>query len=190
MTEKLTARPRLPLPSLGVANSQDVPPYGPSPLTTFPKERKIARYLTDDEVIEEAIGILRDRMCMPGEQMADPKTVKKFLTLNLSEEEREVFAVLWLDSQNRVIEFEKLFFGTISQTMVAPREVLKAAMRVNAAAVILCHNHPSGLTAPSAADTVITDTLARVLREVDVRVLDHIIVAGLDTYSFAEHGKI
>lgn len=183
MTEEFTARPHLPLPVSNVANSQEVPTYGPI-------SKKTSSRWTDDEFIEEAINILRARLRVPGAHLADPKAVKQFLTLNLAEEQREVFAVIWLDAQNRVIGFEKLFYGTINQTLVAPREILKAAMKANAAAVVFCHNHPSGVCLPSVADTVLTDSLARVMGMVDVRALDHIIVAGAETYSFAEHGKI
>jgi DNA repair protein RadC len=97
---------------------------------------------------------------------------------------------MFLDAQNRVIEFKELFAGTLAQTSVYPREVVREALRLNAAAVILSHNHPSGETRPSRADEVLTSTLKTALALVDVRVLDHIITAGGESLSMAEKGLI
>lgn len=104
--------------------------------------------------------------------------------------EYEVFAVLFLDTQHRLIEYAELFHGTIDSAVVHPREVLKATLRHNAAAVIVSHNHPSGNPEPSQADTTLTRQLKEALALVDVRILDHIIVAGTDTTSFAERGLL
>ncbi len=119
-----------------------------------------------------------------------PQVVKDYLALKLGRQEREVFAVVFLDCQHRVIEYRELFFGTISQTSVYPREVVKAALWLNAGAVILAHNHPSGVPEPSRADEMLTQSLKATLATVDVRVLDHIVVAGGQTVSFAERGLL
>lgn len=144
---------------------------------------------TDDAIISEALSILNKRMRQHGEAMSSPNTVKNYLRLKLDGLEHEVFCVLFLDSQNRVIEFEELFRGTLNQASVYPREVVKRALAHNAAAVILSHNHPSGEAEPSRADTVLTDTLKSALALVDVKVLDHFIVADT-VLSFSERGLI
>jgi DNA repair protein RadC len=105
-------------------------------------------------------------------------------------ETREVFAVLFLDNQHKVLKFERLFLGTIDSASVYPRIVVEQAIKHNAAAVILSHNHPSGLAQASDADKKITHKLVKALQLIDVRTLDHIIVAGHKCYSFAEHGEI
>lgn len=120
-----------------------------------------------------------------------PATVKDYLRLLLGGVQHEVFVVLFLDTQHRVIVSEEMFRGTLSQTSVYPREVVKRALMHNAAAVILAHNHPSGVNEPSQADQMLTNALKQALNLVDVRVLDHIIVAdGNGTLSFAERGLI
>ncbi|HAS8160916.1 TPA: DNA repair protein RadC, partial [Vibrio vulnificus] len=107
----------------------------------------------------------------------------------LKHHEREVFAVMFLDNQHRLIAFEELFFGTIDSASVYPREVLKAALKINAAALIFAHNHPSGDATPSQADKQITQRLKEALALVDIRVLDHIVV-GDSAISFAERGLL
>ena len=119
----------------------------------------------------------------------DVANVKEYLALKLGAHEREVFAVMFLDSQHRLISFEEMFFGTIDAASVYPREVLKMALRHNAAAVIFAHNHPSGVPEPSQADKRITERLVEALKLVDIRVLDHIVV-GESCVSFAEKGWI
>jgi len=114
--------------------------------------------------------------------------VKDYLRLKLAPKDHEVFAVMFLDAQNRVIECEEMFRGTLTSTSVYPREVVKAALMHNAAAVVLSHNHPSGSTTPSRADELLTHTMKQALALVDVRVLDHIIVAVGGTLSMAETG--
>lgn len=115
-----------------------------------------------------------------------PKAVADFLKLHFAGQPHESFAVLYLDAQHALIAFEELFRGTLTQTSVYPREVLKRALHHEAAAVILSHNHPSGATAPSRADELLTKTLSTALSMVDVRVVDHLIVAGGQSLSFAE----
>ena len=117
-----------------------------------------------------------------------PQAVRDFLRLELAELGHEVFAVLFLDAQHRLIRFEPMFRGTLTQTSVYPREVLKRALALNAAAVILAHNHPSGLAEPSSADRALTRSLDAALKVIDVRVLDHLVVGRGQVVSFAERG--
>ncbi|MDD2833676.1 MAG: DNA repair protein RadC [Methylotenera sp.] len=121
---------------------------------------------------------------------SSPQQVRDYLVLKLGALMREVFLVLFLDAQNRLIGTEELFSGTLTQTSVYPREVVKRAMHYNAAGVILAHNHPSGVVMQSQADELITQQLKQALQLVDVRVLDHFIVAGNQTLSFAERGLL
>lgn len=119
-----------------------------------------------------------------------PDAVKMYLRLQLAGEQREHFAVLFLDVQNRFIAFEKMFAGTLTQTTVYPREVVCAALAHGAAAVVLAHNHPSGTTTPSRADHALTQTLKDTLALIDVRVLDHVIVGPTSALSMAEQGSL
>lgn len=123
--------------------------------------------------------------------LASPGRVRDWLRLKLASRPQEVFMALWLDAQNRLLKAEELFTGTLTQTSVYPREVVKSALAHNAAAVILAHNHPSGLAEPSRADELLTASLKTALALVDVRLLDHFIVAGnAPPLSFAERGLI
>lgn len=122
--------------------------------------------------------------------LSSPQQVRDYLCLKLGGLDREVFVVLFLDAQHRVVAQEELFSGTLMQTSVYPREVVKRALHHNAAAVILAHNHPSGVAQQSKADEVLTAALKQALALVDVRVLDHFIVAANVTLSFAEHGLL
>ena len=122
--------------------------------------------------------------------LSSPEKVSDYLRLKLSGQEREVFVVLFLDAQNRVQAQETLFEGTLTQTSVYPREVVKRALHHNAASVIFAHNHPSGIAEQSRADELITQALKKALDLVDIRVLDHFIVAGHQTMSFAERGLL
>ncbi len=119
-----------------------------------------------------------------------PGAVREYLHLQMAELAHEVFAVLFLDAQHRLLAFEPLFRGTLTQTSVYPREVVKRSLALNAAAVILAHNHPSGVGEPSRADEHLTQQLCTALALVDVRVLDHLVVARQGTVSFAERGLI
>jgi len=119
-----------------------------------------------------------------------PPKVREYLRLRIGLLPHEVFTALFLDAQNRLIDDEELFRGSLTQTSVYPREVVKRALARNAAAVIFAHNHPSGLAEPSRADELLTRTLRDALALVDVRVLDHIIVAGAASTSFAERGLL
>ena len=149
------------------------------------------RYLpaSADQIIEAARQVIDQKM-QRGVSFTSPTLVKEYLVTKLSGFEHEVFAVLFLDSQHRLIEYSEMFRGTIDSASVYPREVLKEAMRCNAGAVILAHNHPSGNPEPSSADKALTARLKEALALIDVRTLDHIIVAGADTTSFAERGLL
>jgi DNA repair protein RadC len=119
-----------------------------------------------------------------------PAKVKDFLRLQLANRAHEVFGVLFLDAQNRLLRFDEMFRGTLTQTSVYPREVLKRALELHAAAVILAHNHPSGAAEPSRADEFLTQSLKAALQMVDVRVLDHLVVGHGEVVSFAERGLL
>ena len=119
-----------------------------------------------------------------------PARVKDYLALHLAGLEHEVFAVLFLDGQHRLLRLETLFTGTLTQTSVYPREVVRRALQLNAAALVLAHNHPSGLAEPSRADEYLTQTLKRALQLVDVRVLDHLVIGRGQVTSMAERGLV
>ncbi|MEO8143892.1 MAG: DNA repair protein RadC [Betaproteobacteria bacterium] len=122
--------------------------------------------------------------------LTSPGAVRDYLRLAISGREHEVFVCLWLDAQHRVISFDEMFRGTLTQTSVYPREIVKAGLRANAAAVIFAHNHPSGVAQPSQADELLTRNLKEALSLVDIKVLDHFIVAGHQALSFAERGLL
>ena len=122
--------------------------------------------------------------------LSSPGAVRDYLRLTLGRREHEVFVALFLDAQNRLLVAEELFRGTLTQTSVYPREVVKRALALNAAAVIFAHNHPSGVAEPSRSDEMLTASLRQALALVDVRVLDHLIVAGPAIVSFAERGLL
>jgi DNA repair protein RadC len=144
-----------------------------------------------DETIHRALTILERRLRRPGEPLASPCAVRDYLRLRLGGMEREAFLVLFLDAQNRLIECAALFLGTLDQTSVHPREIVKLALAHNAAGVILAHNHPSGVTEQSRADEMLTQVIKSALTLVDVKVLDHFIVAGAaEPLSFAESGLL
>ena len=142
-----------------------------------------------DEVLCHARRLLANRV-RRGATMSSPQAVKDHLRLELGVLEHEVFCVLFLDAQHRIIALKQMFRGTVSQTSVYPREEVKEALSVNAAAVILAHNHPSGSVEPSRADEFLTQTLKSALALVGVRVIDHLVVAGADVCSFAERGLV
>ena len=119
-----------------------------------------------------------------------PQAVREFLALLLSGRDQEIFVVLFVDSQNRLIRHDEMFRGTLSQTAVYPRDIVKRALDLQAAALILAHNHPSGLASPSQADINLTQALKQALSGVGISVLDHVIVGGARSYSFAEHGRL
>ena len=141
--------------------------------------------------LQRALTLLEKNAVYRVEVMSSTGRVRDYLRIRLAHLEHEEFHVLWLDSQNRLIASERLFSGTLSSTSVYPREVVKAALKHNAAACILAHNHPSGIPEPSSADLMLTRNLKSALAVVDVRVLDHFIVAGnASPLSFAERGEL
>ena len=149
-----------------------------------------AKYAQLQAVLEMSRRALAEEI-KQGDAFASPTAVRDYLRRHLAGLKHEVFFVLWLDAQNRLIASEELFRGTLTQTSVYPREVVKKALWHNAAAVVLAHNHPSGVAEPSAADGVLTRELKQALALVDVRVLDHFIVAGQSQpLSFAERGLL
>ncbi|MFM1990367.1 MAG: hypothetical protein RJA99_3324 [Pseudomonadota bacterium] len=144
----------------------------------------------ESKLVARALRVMEKSLVNREVSLSSPREVREYLSLRLFALQHEVFVVLLLDARNRLIEARELFRGTLTQTVVYPREVVKAALVGNAAAVILAHNHPSGLAEPSQADRHLTDALRRALATVDVMVLDHLIIAGRKTYSFAEHGLL
>lgn len=149
-----------------------------------------AKYAQLQAVLEMSRRALSEAM-KQGDALSTPAAVRDYLRLQLAGLPYEVFYALWLDAQNRLIAAEELFHGTLTQTSVYPREVVKRALAHNAAAVVLAHNHPSGVAEPSSADEFLTRELKQALALVDVRVLDHFIVAGSSqALSFAERGLL
>ena len=142
-----------------------------------------------DEVLQAALRVLAGQM-YGSEALTSPQVVRDFLRIKLGTLEHEVFAIIHLDAHNRVIDYVEMFRGTVSQTSVYPREVVKESLARNSAALILVHNHPSGVAEPSRADEMLTQTLKSALALVDVRVLDHLVVAGASILSFAERGLL
>ena len=149
----------------------------------------LARYCQLSAIVELMRRALREDMGRR-DALGSPGAVRDFLRLKLRDLPHEVFVGLYLDAQNRVIGDEELFRGTLTQTSVYPREVVKSALARNAAAMILAHNHPSGVAEPSHADEALTRALRQALALVDVRVLDHFVIAGNAAVSFAERGLL
>jgi DNA repair protein RadC len=149
------------------------------------------RYLpaTADQILNAARHAI-ERKVQRGAAFDSPEAIKDYLRAKLGGFEHEVFSALFLDTRLRLIEYVEMFRGTINQAHVYPREVVKEALRLNTAAVIFSHNHPSGVPEPTRADEALTHQLRIALALIDVRVLDHIIVAGPLTCSFAEHGLL
>jgi DNA repair protein RadC len=125
-----------------------------------------------------------------GETLSSPELVRQYLRMTMGRQHHESFLVLFLDVKNRLLASQEMFRGTLTHTSVYPREVVKAALARNAASVMLAHNHPSGTPDPSEADLLLTRSLIQALALVDIRVLDHFVVAGPHVHSFAEHGQL
>ena len=151
------------------------------------RSKRIKRHLA----VARALLIRRQHADLVGRCLLDgPRHAKDYLRLYFAGLEHEVFVAVMLDCRHRVLECRELFRGTLTQTSVYPREVVKAALRANAAAAIFAHNHPSGVAQPSPADEMLTRGLREALALVDIRVLDHFIVAGNQVLSFAERGLL
>lgn len=144
----------------------------------------------EDWIISQAITLLEQRIFKPGLMLNSPSAVRDYLHLKLVGEPNEVFAVVFLDTQHKVLAYEPMFKGTVDKTSVYPRVVVQRALALNAAALILAHQHPSGVAEPSIADRAITEQLKAALAMVDVRVVDHFIVGKGKPYSFAESGLL
>lgn len=163
-----------------------------SPFKTAHKRGRyiISRPVSANEIIEKAAQLTRQRY-RKGKFLSNPNETQHYLSLELAHLEHEEFHVLFLDNQHRIITLQKMFRGTINGASVHPREVVKQALKLNAAAIILAHNHPSGIAEPSTADRHITKQLVEALELIDVRVLDHfVITASGEAVSFAERGFI
>lgn len=149
----------------------------------------VAKYVQLQAVLEMSRRHLRSAMTR-GNAMENPQQVREYLSLKLRHQSREMFACLFLDNKHQVINFEILFLGTINAAAVYPREVVARSLANNAAAVVLAHNHPSGVAEPSTADQQITDRLVKALDMIDVRVIDHMVVGDQEVVSFAERGLL
>ncbi|MBP5057705.1 JAB domain-containing protein [Pseudomonas chlororaphis] len=144
----------------------------------------------EDWIIQQAIALLEQRVFKAGPRLDRPAAVRDYLRLKLVAEPNEVFVVVFMDSLHQVLAYEPMFRGTINSATVHARVIVQRALELNAAAVILSHQHPSGATEPSNADRSLTQQLQAALALIDVRVLDHIIVGQGIPYSFAEHGLL
>lgn len=162
---------------LAAADLEKIKGLGPAKRAQFAAAIELARRSLQEKMKETAA-------------LSSPGEVRDYLRLALSRREEEAFVCIWLDAQHKVIEIKEAFKGTLTQTSVYPREIVKAALARNAAAVIFAHNHPSGVAQPSQADELLTRNLKEALALVDVKVLDHFIVAGNQAISFAERGLL
>jgi DNA repair protein RadC len=147
---------------------------------------KTAQFAAAFEILRRSL----DEKLKERSALTSPGAVRDYLRFALSRREEEVFVCIWLDAQHKVIQVEQAFTGTLTQTSVYPREIVKSALARNAAAVIFAHNHPSGVAQPSQADELLTRNLKEALALVEVKVLDHFIIAGNQAISFAERGLL
>lgn len=159
-----------------------------TPAASQPEAQNFSYTPAEKVILQQAAFIIEERF-QRQDSYCSPESVMDYLQCQLAHEEREVFALMLLDNQHRLIQYLPMFFGTIDSASVYPREVVKAALNANAAAVILTHNHPSGISEPSDSDRRLTDKLVKALNLVDIRVLDHIIV-GERCCSFAQRGML
>ena len=146
--------------------------------------------LEESIIIENALQILEERLRREPFDFNCIADTEKYLVLKLSEKDNEIFSLILLDSRHRMIDFIELFTGTVDACSVHTREVVRLVLKHNAAAIILTHNHPSGVAEPSQSDIDITDKIRQSLSLIDVRVLDHIVIGGTDTVSFAKRGLV
>ena len=156
------------------------------PASWEPEPKVKTKLLVAKELVRRSlIEVMRQR-----DALSSPASVRDYLRMTLAGRDYEVFMVLFLDAQNRIIASEEMFRGTLTQTSVYPREVVKRSLAHNAGAVIFAHNHPSGVGEPSRADELLTQSLKQALALVDVKVLDHFVIAGSGVMSFAERGLL
>ena len=144
----------------------------------------------ENRIIEKAFAILSKRLRESTISVSSVSLAENYLLHKLVLEEREIFGALWLDAKNRLIACEDIALGTITQAKIFPREILKSALKHNAAKVIFFHNHPSGNAIPSESDKIMTCNMKQLLNLIDVQLEDHIIVAGKESRSLAKHGEI
>ena len=170
---------------------------GANPLHVSDAVAQMGMLGTTDTVLAHRLGVARELLLRDlreqmrsGPLMTSPQVLRDWLRLHCAGLEHEVFLALYLDAQHRLIEVEELFRGTLTQTSVYPRELVKGALARNAAALAVAHNHPSGEAEPSRADELLTQNLKHALSLVDVRVIDHFVVAGDTVVSFAERGLV
>lgn len=149
----------------------------------------VSKYVQLQAVLEMSRRALAEQI-QTRDLLSSPQQVRDYLKLKLANLPQEVFVVLFLDAQNRLLAIEEMFTGTLTQTSVYPREIVKRALYFNAASVMFAHNHPSGIAKQSRADEMITQELKKELALIDVRVLDHFIIAGNETLSFVEAGLL
>jgi len=154
------------------------------------KSPSTARSPAAHQTIQAALRILEEELSPYGPALSSPSAARDYLRLKIGRLEHEVFIAIWLDSQNRVIDIEQIFRGTITETKVYPREVVKSALSRNAVGVMFAHNHPAGTTEPSRADEALTQTLKKTLELIGVKVLDHFVVGARETLSFTERGLL
>lgn len=146
--------------------------------------------ISEDTIIQTALHVMEGRLRKFGQQFSSPDELRKLFVLRLGNLEAERFDVLFLNTQAQMIDVLGMFNGTLAQASVYPREIAKKALELNAAAVVFAHNHPSGTAYPSDADIKLTHVLQDALKYLDVRVLDHIVVGGIETFSFKENGLL
>ncbi|MEW4339714.1 RadC family protein [Chromobacterium vaccinii] len=148
--------------------------------------------MTQDEqhIIQQALSILDKHLKTTGVELTSPQAVRDYLRLQIECEEREIFAVLFLNAQNLLIAYVPMFAGTLTEARVYPREIVREGLRLNAASIIMAHNHPSGNATPSEADVQLTRTVQAACNLVDIRVLDHFVVGTRWVSSLAELGKM
>ena len=144
----------------------------------------------EEQIIQQALEILTSRLKEKTDPFCSAQIVKSFLRLQLEQKEREHFSVMFLDTQNRLIDYQVLFMGTIDSATISPREIVKMALQLNARSLIVAHNHPSGIATPSQQDINITKTLVGALELVDIKLLDHMVIGHNDIISLKEQGLI
>lgn len=148
------------------------------------------RHEQEDQIIEQALAVLTSRLKEKTDPLCNPQMVKSFLRLQLEQKEREHFSVMFLDTQNCLIEYQVLFMGTIDSATISPREIVKMALQLNARSLIVAHNHPSGIATPSQQDINITKTLIAALELVDIKLLDHMVIGHKNIISLTEQRLI
>lgn len=146
--------------------------------------------MTENQVIESALAILESRLQKTEGSISSPQDARNYVSLKLADRKQEVFAIMFLNTRHQIIEFREMFHGTIDTAAVYPREILRAVIETNSAAVVLAHNHPSGSPDPSEADIRLTKHIAAALELINATVLDHLIVGGMTVTSMAERGQI